>query len=569
MNTSINWLKQYVDTDLSPEQLAELFTGIGLNCDGVEIQDSDAVLDLEVTSNRPDCLGHIGIARELAAATGKELRLPKVSLPAGKGNINEITSVTVEAPELCPRYTARVIKNVKIGPSPKWLTDYLTAVGIRCINNVVDITNYILMEYSQPLHSFDFDRLDGKRIIVRRARKGEKIVSIDETTCELTDEMLVIADAKKPVAIAGIMGGLNSEVTDSTRNILLESARFDPLCIRRTSRALNLMSDSNYRYERGVDPVMLDEASRRACQLICELAGGEMAEGVVDVWANPFREYTVKLRPQRTDKVLGIEIPSEKQAEILAGLGLGITKTSDGELLCTIPSFRPDLVREIDLIEEIARLWGYDKIPLRHSVTHQVRAMGSHEKIRRLVEDILAAAGYSEGIIFTFADDSETALFGYENPIHVDTRVRKSNNALRPTILPSLLRAFKSNQDVGNTSLSLFEIASVFPPSSSQPDKPAECTELAMATTYDMQDVLGALQAAVARVAPQAELTVTPQDFPGLESGECAAVLLDGEKIGMKVFLYFNEPLALPREHEFWKIHPELAGEPHVEPELN
>ncbi|HNX26164.1 MAG TPA: phenylalanine--tRNA ligase subunit beta, partial [Phycisphaerae bacterium] len=288
MNTSINWLKQYVDTDLSPEQLAELFTGIGLNCDGVEIQDSDAVLDLEVTSNRPDCLGHIGIARELAAATGKELRLPKVSLPAGKGNINEITSVTVEAPELCPRYTARVIKNVKIGPSPKWLTDYLTAVGIRCINNVVDITNYILMEYSQPLHSFDFDRLDGKRIIVRRARKGEKIVSIDETTCELTDEMLVIADAKKPVAIAGIMGGLNSEVTDSTRNILLESARFDPLCIRRTSRALNLMSDSNYRYERGVDPVMLDEASRRACQLICELAGGEMAEGVVDVWANPF-----------------------------------------------------------------------------------------------------------------------------------------------------------------------------------------------------------------------------------------------------------------------------------------
>lgn len=533
MNTSINWLKQYVDIDLPAEGLSELFTSIGINCDGVEKQDADTVLDLEVTSNRPDWLGHMGIARELAVATGKKLRLPQVSLPAGKGEVNDITSVTVDAPDLCPRYTARVIKNVKIAPSPKWLADYLTAVGIRCINNVVDITNYILMEYSQPLHSFDFDKLAGKKIIVRRARKGEKLVSIDETTCDLTEDMLVIADAEKPVAIAGIMGGLDTEVSDSTKNILLEAAQFDPLATRRTSRALNLMSDSNYRFERGVDPVLLEEASRRACQMICELAGGEMVEGIVDVWATPFKETTVTLRPERTTKILGIEIPVEKQAEILKGLGLGVTRTPDGKLSCTAPSFRPDIVREIDLIEEIARLWGYDKIPLRHGVTHQVHAMSKHEKIRRLVGDTLSAAGYSEGIMFSFVDDAEAALFGYENPVHVDARVRKSNNALRPTILPSLLKALKNNQDVGNTSLSLFEIASVFPPSCDNPARPAEHIELALATTYDMQDVLGTLQAAVARVAPQAKLQVTPQDFPGMEPGVCAAVSLDGEKIGL------------------------------------
>ncbi len=526
MNISLNWLSDYVDVNMPAEELGELFTRIGLNCEGITETAVDIVFDLEITSNRPDLLGHLGVARDLAAAIGAEFRPPKINLPPTSGKVEDFTSVEVLAADLCPRYTARIIRNVKVAPSPQWLIDYLQSVALRSINNVVDVTNFVLMEYSQPLHSFDYDKLEGHRIVVRRAKPGETLISIDETTCELTDWMCVIADAERPIAIAGVMGGLNTEVTESTTNVLMESGQFDPLGTRHTSRKLAMMSESNYRFERGVDPVRVDEASLRACALICELGGGELAEGVIDVWAESYEAPTVALRPERTNKLLGIDVPLEKQKDILDRLGLATAIGNDGKITCTIPPHRSDLRREADLIEEIARLVGYEKIPTHGKITHAVVPMGQTERIRRWVLATLMAGGYSETITLSFIDPEEGRLFGVENPLCVDSAVRKTNNALRPTLLPSLLRACKTNQDVGNTELSLFELAAVFRPVDDS-SLPNEFIELTLVSTAGLRDVRGAVEAVVERIAPGTEVTVIPSKGPA-----ASGILLDGEACG-------------------------------------
>ena len=535
MNISLNWLQDYVDIDLPTVELTELLTQTGLNFEGyVETGHDDTVLDLEVTSNRPDWLGHLGVARELAAATAKPFTPPSVTLPAATDDVNELTSVTVEAPALCPRYTARMIRNVKVGPSPEWLVKRLEAIGLRSINNIVDITNFVLMEYSQPLHSFDFDKLAGGKISVRNARKGETLLSIDETTCTLTEEMLVIADAEAPVAIAGIMGGLATEVSESTTTILLEAAQFDQLVTRKTSRTLGLFSDSNFRFERNVDPVAIDEASQRACAMICEIAGGELVGGMIDVWPQPWLAPVVELRPARTCKLLGVEVPTHRQIEILAALGLKCDQ--DGDMIrCEIPSFRSDLTREVDLIEEIARLFGYDQLPLEAAVSHPVRAMGTYERIRRRTLEAMTAAGFCESITFTFVDDDEAALFGVDAPVRVDPNVRRTNNALRPTILPSLAAACKKNQSLGNSDVHIFELASAFPPANTNSsDVPvAEITELAMLSTGDLRDLRGAIESLVSALCPNATLSVSPATAPGLDDAVSGEILLDGKPIGI------------------------------------
>ncbi|MCK5114042.1 MAG: phenylalanine--tRNA ligase subunit beta, partial [Phycisphaerae bacterium] len=533
MNISLNWLTEYVDVSLPAAELGELFTRIGLNCEGITETASDIVFDLEVTSNRPDLLGHLGVARELAAALSTEFRAPQIKLPKTDATAAELTSVEVLDDELCPRYTARVIRNVKIGASPQWLVDYLEAIGMRSVNNVVDVTNFVLMEYSQPLHSFDYDKLSENRIIVRRAKKGETIVSIDETTCQLDEKMCIIADADKPVAIAGVMGGLDTEVTEATTNLLIESAQFDPLTTRYTSRKLGVMSESNYRFERCIDSVAVDEASQRACAMICELTGGTLADGVVDVWAKPYEAPTVTLRTARTDKLLGIVTTPERQCEILTGLGLGAKLDGDNgaKITCAIPPYRSDLTREVDLIEEVARIVGFDNLPVGHSVTHRVRPKGTVERIRTATAEALTRAGFDESITFSFIDAPDAACFGFDETVNVDANVRKTNNALRPTLLPSLLRAIKSNQAVGNTSVSLFELAAVFPPSKNRA-LPDEFTELAIMTTQDLRDLRGALEYTIQRIAPQVSLTIRPENAPGFEDGISAVILLNDESAG-------------------------------------
>ncbi len=531
MKISLNWLTDYVDVSLPTSELADVFKQIGLPVEEVIETDTDIVLDLEVTSNRGDCLGHLGVARELAAATRKTFRPPQIDDLPTDGKTCELTSIEVLDADLCPRYTARVIRGVKIGPSPTWMVERLEAIGMRSINNVVDATNYVLMEYSQPLHSFDYDKLDENRIVVRRANGGEMIVSIDETKCELNDSMLVIADARKPVAIAGVMGGLNTEVTESTVNVLIESAQFDPLSIRRTSRKLQLMSDSNYRFERGVDPVGIDEASLRACQLIVASGGGKVAKGLVDVWEKTHTPAKVAMRPKRCNALLGIEIPPERQEEILAGLGLVPTRAGE-ELICTIPSYRADLSREIDLIEEVGRIHGYDNIPVGGRVTHAVVPDTLATRIRRMAGETLAMAGFDEAVTFTFVDDTEAGLFGHARHVSVDKLTRKTANVLRPTLLPSLLAACKTNQDVGNSEVRLFEIAACFPAAEGHGELPDEYTELAMVSANKLPELRGALETLVQRLAPKANLTISPQAHPHLAGGRGATVLLNGTAIG-------------------------------------
>ena len=535
MKISLNWLTDYVDVAaLSAEKLGDVFTHIGLNCDGIDSTDSDVVFTLDVTSNRPDWLGHLGVARELAAALGLEFRPPQPGLLKTSGRAADLASVTVCEPSLCPRYVARVIRNVTVKPSPAWLVERLAAVGMRSVNNIVDITNFVLMEYSQPLHAFDHDKLHGGRIIVRRATDGEPMTAINGDKCALTSRMLVIADETRPVAVAGVMGGLETEVTAATTNLLLESAQFDPLNIRRTSRSLQLMSESNYRFERGVDGRGLDTASLRACGLILELAGGELAEGAVDVWAKPVEPWPVAIRPARTRAVLGMDIPIERQVDILARLGLSprVEGAGDGAVIrCTVPTGRADLTREIDLIEEVARLHGYDKIPVAGSVTHTVKPEPRDVRARRDLGRLMSACGFDEVVTPAFVDADENEWFFEEGAsIAVDPLVRKTNNVLRATLLGSLLRCAKLNDDAGNADLSLYEVASVFAgrPGSTLPD---EHSELVLLTTRDLRELRGAVETVAARSTPE-PVEIRPEDVRGFEPGVAAGLYVAGQRAG-------------------------------------
>ncbi|MDE0042405.1 MAG: phenylalanine--tRNA ligase subunit beta, partial [Candidatus Poribacteria bacterium] len=314
----------------------------------------DAVLELEITPNRPDCLSMIGIAREIGAETGNSVKLPLVCVQEGAANVRDQTSVTIDAPELCPRYAARVIRGVEIAPSPKWLQRKLESINVGTINNVVDITNFILMECGHPLHAFDYHKLAENRIVVRRAAPDETLKTIDGTERKLTSDMLVIADAEKPVALAGVMGGFDSEISDHTVDVLLESAYFHPPSIRKTSKSLGMHTEASHRFERGADPEGVIPAINRAAQLIAEIAGGDIVGGIIDVYPGNREPAQVKLRPERANFVLGTQISSDEMVETLTRLGFEVSPAFE----VTVPTFRPDVSREIDLIEEIARVHG-------------------------------------------------------------------------------------------------------------------------------------------------------------------------------------------------------------------
>jgi len=464
MNISLEWLNQYLDRPTDADEADRVLTAAGFPIDGLEAVGDDVMLDVEVTSNRPDCLSHVGVARELAAATDRTLKAPAIELPEASGDdVTSLTSVDNQADDLCLLYTARVIRGVKVGPSPDWMVRRLEAIGLRSVNNIVDITNYVLHELGQPLHTFDMDKLAERRIVVRRAKSGEPFTAIDSTQHKLRDDMLVIADADKPVAVAGVMGGLDSEVGDDTVNILLESARFDPLSVRSTSRALKLASDSSYRFERGVDPAGVDRASQRAAQLIIELAGGELAGGIIEAGDTHIPQPIVQLHPTRCNRLLGLELPVELMIKLLDALEL-TPQYDEGLITCTIPPHRLDLEREVDLIEEIARLHGFDHIPVEQKMHVTARPPQREIEARRRVLTTLTAHGYCQTVTFSFLPPKQARAFcpdGLEL-VHVDEEKKKAESALRPSVLPSLLNTRKTNQNAGNHDVQLFEIAQTF-----------------------------------------------------------------------------------------------------------
>lgn len=426
----------------------------------------ETVLELEVTPNRPDCLSMIGIAREVAALLGKPLRIPAVELREGARSVDSLAAISVEDPEGCPRYVARVISGVAVRPSPGWMQRRLAAAGIRPINNLVDVTNYVMLECGQPLHAFDHELLEGRGIVVRRAREGEAMRTLDGTARELRTEMLMIADTARPVAVAGVMGGAGSEIREATRTVLLESAYFKPAGIRQTSKRLGLSTESSYRFERGVDIENVEWASRRAAALMAELAGGETARGVIDCYpAKPARPQ-VELRLASARQLLGIGIAPERIEGIFQSLGLPVVDRKDGRMRVEIPAFRVDVDQEADLIEEIARIHGLDKIPAPPPAARLVPDADDREtRAMTFCRGTLAGLGLMETLNYSFVSERLLNLVGFgpaaerlvlPNPISADHTV------MRDSLIPQMIETLGRNLARQARQAALFEIGRVF-----------------------------------------------------------------------------------------------------------
>jgi phenylalanyl-tRNA synthetase beta chain len=536
MIVSWNWLKEYVRLDMPVETLTGRLMMAGLNLEQVADVEGDLAIDLEVTSNRPDCLSHIGAAREIGVLFDRPLKVPDAA-PAEKGRaVSSVTSVDIDCLDLCPQYIARIVRGVKLAASPDWMQRRLKTLGIRPINNIVDITNYVLMEVGQPLHAFDFDKLHGGKIVVRRARPGEKIVAIDQRQYEVVPEMCVIADADRPVAVAGVMGGLDTEISDVTRNVLIETAEFTPLSVRNTARKLGLHSDSSYRFERGIDRQGLDWASRRCAQLILELAGGELCSGAVFAGEAPKagREPIV-LRLAQIPRILGIEIPEAEVFRILNALGLWDAKSHFAETASFVPpSWRRDLAREIDLIEEVARIHGYEKIPEDVLVPLEVSKTTLHDELCQRLSEVLIAAGFFEAVTLSFVDEG---LFGLFRPwsdapaLRVEHSSRQKENILRQSLVPSLLASRRHNERHGTPNAQLFEFARVF--LAAEPDRPeTQPMLLGFVSGKSFAEMKGIVELLVRRTNRAASAAARPLARPEFHPGRGCELLIQGKRLG-------------------------------------
>ena len=473
MKVVYNWLKEFVEVKASPEDLRARLSLVGIAVDAIDATAAGPVLDAEITANRPDCLGHLGIAREVAA-------IYRVPLKPLHPNLKEITEkaagatrVKIEAPELCGRFTARVIRGVKVQPSTDWLRQRLEAIGEKSINNVVDVTNYVMFELGHPLHAFDFDKLAEHQLVVRRAQPGEKIKTLDGGEHKLSKDMCVIADAQRAVSIGGIMGGANSEISLSTKDILIECAWFDPISIRRSAKALGLRTEASYRFERGADPEMTELASRRAAELIQQVAGGEILAGAVDIYPHREPEKKIELSRKELLRVMGADIPDRDIEQILSALGfhpvrVDSNRGSDGSIAavweCRAVSWRQDVTRSIDLIEEVARHYGYDKFPPRLPPAKIAAHRLPHAEAQDRLRERIVALGYQEIVEIPIVDTKRDELFrsgGLEpaligNPLAEDAAVMRSSGTV------SMLRAIEWNLNHGQRNLRLFEIGKTY-----------------------------------------------------------------------------------------------------------
>jgi phenylalanyl-tRNA synthetase beta chain len=440
----------------------------------------DTILDLEITPNRPDCLSHIGIAREIQALGGGKLKMPDTELEEIEIPAADAVSIIIDNPDGCPRYTGRILQNVKVGPSPLWLKMMVYYLGMRPINNVVDITNFVMLELGHPLHAFDYDLFAKPEVVVRNASEGEKFITLDEVERTLNADHLLITDSKTGVAIAGIMGGELSEVSEKTSNVLLESAYFDPKIIRRGSKALGLTTESSRRFERGADPEMAPLANDRACKLISDVAGGEILKGIVDAYPKPFVPVVIDFKPEHINSLLGTDLDSNNMRNILSELDIG-TKNGKG-LKAIQPSFRPDLTREIDISEEIARIHGFDKIS---PVFRPGGALGAGESIlNRITRDVkayLTGAGGSELFSYTLVDSNLTArLRLLESSVTVMNPLSEEMEVVRPSLLISMLPVIRRNLNFKEKDLFLYEVGDIYLPPDSD-ELPVQKNHLAIA----------------------------------------------------------------------------------------
>ncbi len=421
---------------------------------------NDVLLEIAITPNRPDALSHIGVARDLSAIFNRELRIPKLDFQESQQEIKQLASVEIEDKVNCPRYSAKVVTGLTIKDSPEWLQNKLTKIGLRPINNVVDVTNFILHELGQPLHAFDLDQLAGKKIIVKSLTEELKFTTLDSKERTLPQGTMMICDGKREVAIAGVMGGENSEVTESTKNILIESAYFNPTSIRRTSKRLQLATDSSYRFERGTDPSNTIYAAQRAAQLIASLAGGEIAKGVIDEYPIKIKQQEVKFRLARMKKLLGYEVPKADVIKIFQKLGINLLKDMGESLEVIVPAHRPDIEREADLIEEVARIAGYEKIPVVEKVSITLHKRKDDFDFEDSIRESLVALGCNEMVNNPLIPKKDTEVTG--SPIEIANPQSQDMAFLRTSLLVSALPVISNNIKKGEKDIAVFEIGNVF-----------------------------------------------------------------------------------------------------------
>ncbi len=450
MKISYLWLKEFVDVDVSPRQLADDLSMVGVVAEGLEQAGADSILDLEIASNRPDCLSHFGVAREVATRYHKALRPVTTSVQESTEAAASQISVTIESPALCARYCARVIRNVKVAPSPVWLAQRLESLAVRSINNVVDVTNYVLLELGHPLHAFDLSRVQGRQIIVREARPQEKLLTLDGETRELGTGMLVIADRDRALALAGVMGGAESEIGFTSNDVLLESAWFNPISIRRTAKALGLHTEASHRFERGADVEAAVAAINRAAVLIQQLAGGEILSGVVDAYPRPTPRPRIALRRSRILQVMGTEIDESSIERILGALNFEVVERDASGWQVQLPASRLDVEREIDLIEEIARHYGYDKFASTLPPWTGGSKRSADSIKERTLKTSLLGLGYAESLTYAFVAALENEKFSSVSPVRIRNPLSLETEVMRTSLVPGLIASLLRNYHRGS-----------------------------------------------------------------------------------------------------------------------
>ncbi|MBI3950785.1 MAG: phenylalanine--tRNA ligase subunit beta [Acidobacteria bacterium] len=558
MRISFNWLRELVNFDFTARELAEKLTMAGLAVDTVEPVGDDFLLEFDLTSNRPDALSHLGIARELSVICGRPLKYPETEVVEDEQPASAVTSVAIQEPDLCPRYVARMIMDVRVGPSPRWLVERLERLGQRSINNVADITNLVLREMGHPTHAFDFEKLVGRRIVVRRARPGELLVTLDGVKRTLTEDMLVIADAERAVAMAGIMGGEESEISFQTEHVLLESAYFQPQSIRRTARALGMETDASYHFERGMDYEIPPQAADRVARLIAEIAGGRVLQGAIDAYPQPIQHQPIRLRHERLVRIIGFEVPMDKAERILRDLSFNVQRINQDELTAVAPSWRIDIDGEDDLVEEVARHVGYEKITLELPAWAGAGEYLPGEDRRRDIRKILTTLGFDEAITLSFVGERLQSQFGSNgaNAEVLLNPIDETRPVLRTTLLPGLLESLLHNINHGVRNVRLFEMGKCFFKRGDN-QLPIEREHLGFVATglvnefnwkdhkevftfYHLKAVLESLLEKF-RIRGQ-EFVTSTESY--LHTGQAARLIVDGEELAV-----------------FGQLHPRVAAE--------
>jgi phenylalanyl-tRNA synthetase beta chain len=539
---SLDWLRSLVALDADPGSVAEALTARGLTVDALSVAEGDHVLDVDVPANRPDCLGHLGLARELAGAFEAPLAARPAPLVGDGDGIEAAVRVEIDDPDLCGRYTARLVRDVRLGPSPDWVVKRLGACGLRSINNVVDASNLVMLELGNPIHFFDLERLEGATVRIRRAASGETLTTLDGVERMLDTEMLVIADERRPIALAGVMGGADTEIGISTMDVLIEAAWFLPSSVRATSRRLALKTDASHRFERGVDPEGVLAAQEMAVRLLVELAEGRPDRGTIDAFPAPTPPAKIVLNQAQMPRLLGYDPGPDETIESLGRLNLSPERIAPDRIEITVPSWRVDLEREADLVEEVARHLGYDRIPTHTEGLPTMIASSGGDILETRAREVLSALGFHEAFGYAMIAEDEDSRFvghGTTPAIELSNPIAETLSRLRRSILPGLLRAADLNLRRGVRDVRLFEIGHVFVPAG-KGEFPDESARVGLiwtgagrarhwsgpAAEVDLQDMMGMTEHLLRTLRPSSEFERAAVELEAFQPGQSACWIL-------------------------------------------